>query len=139
MCSIYKSLGASALITSAAVRDLAQIHSLQFAVFAGSTICSHAYCHAVNAGRPVRVGGLNVSTGDLLHADANGVTNIPLDIAADVADVASEFVKCESHVIEYTRSDGVKSAAELRLRRQAMADGIAELRRRVSRRSPSGA
>jgi regulator of RNase E activity RraA len=35
MCSIYKSLGARALITSGAVRDLAQIGTLQFPIFAG--------------------------------------------------------------------------------------------------------
>ena len=45
-----------------------------------------------------------VETGDLLHADANGVTNIPLDIAAEVADVAEEFVEAEEIVIGYVKA-----------------------------------
>ena len=39
-------------------RDLDQVRAIQFPVFTSSTICSHAYCHMLHIGLPVRVGGL---------------------------------------------------------------------------------
>ncbi|HSB15703.1 MAG TPA: hypothetical protein VLE22_14690, partial [Bryobacteraceae bacterium] len=64
----------------------------------------HGYSHFTSLHAPVRVGGLTVHPGDLLHADANGVTNIPREIAADVADAAAEFVSAEAAVLDYLKS-----------------------------------
>ncbi len=77
MCSTYKGFGSVGLITSGGGRDLLQVKAISYPVFTGSTICSHACCHILHVGMPVRVGGLVVDPGDLLHGDANGVTNIP--------------------------------------------------------------
>src|SRR5690242_5625611 len=86
MCSTYRAFGSVGLITSGGGRDLLQVQALGFPVFTGSTICSHAYCQTFDVGAPVRVGGLTVQNGDLLHGDANGVTNIPIDVAGEIAD-----------------------------------------------------
>lgn len=139
MCGAYKALGAAALITSGAGRDLASVRTLGFPVFQSAIICSHAYCHMVDAGQEVSVGGLRVRSGDLMHADANGVTSVPLEIAAEVPEAATEFLRCERLVTDYLATDGPKSAAELLERRRAMGDAIAELRRRVSRRAAASA
>jgi regulator of RNase E activity RraA len=135
MCSTYKAFGAAGLITSGAGRDLLQVKALQFPVFTGSTICSHGYCHILHLGMPVRVGGLVVNTGDLLHGDANGVTDVPIDIATEVADVAAEFVSAEDLMIRYVKSNEPKSRhrfAELRMEFQAV---TAKLRERIHRRT----
>ncbi|MBD15340.1 MAG: hypothetical protein CMJ72_09270 [Planctomycetaceae bacterium] len=73
--------------------------------------------------------------GDLLHGDCNGVTNIPLEIANEVADVADEFIAAEQQVIEYATQTGDKKIAELVERRRAMGNAIAVLRNRVSRQA----
>ncbi len=104
MCATYQAFGAVGLITSGAARDIEQVRRLRFAAFAGATICSHGYSHFTSLHTPVRVGGLTVHPGDLLHADANGVTNIPREIAADVADAAAEFVSAEAAVLDYLKS-----------------------------------
>ena len=78
MCSTYKAFGSAGLVTSGAGRDIEQVHALKYPIFTTGTICSHGYCHILHIGLPVRVGGLMVNTGDLLHGDANGVTSIPL-------------------------------------------------------------
>jgi regulator of RNase E activity RraA len=135
MCSTYQAFGATGLVTSGGGRDLLQVKALGFPVFTGSTICSHAYCQTVEIGMPVRVGGLSVNMGDLLHGDANGVTSIPLEIVSEVADVADEFLAAEAHVIDYAKSAGPKSVADLAARRAAMGEAIAKLRRRVSPKS----
>ena len=117
MCSTYKAFGSVGLITSGGGRDLLQVKALGYPVFSGSTICSHAYCQTLEVGVPVRVGGLTVQTGDLLHGDANGVTSIPLELASEVADVAEEFVAAENHVLEYVKASGAKEVGELAAKR----------------------
>jgi 4-hydroxy-4-methyl-2-oxoglutarate aldolase len=134
MCSTYKAFGSAGLVTSGAGRDLLQVKALDYPVFSGSTICSHAYCQTVSIGGTVRVGGLTVDLGDLLHGDANGVTNIPTELAAEIADAAEEFVAAETHILEYVKSAGPKSAAELAVCRSAMSEAIGKLRARVSRK-----
>jgi len=129
MCSTYQAFGSAGLITSGGGRDLEQVMALKYPVFTGSTICAHAYCHILHLGLPVRVGGLVVNQGDLLHGDANGVTNVPLEIAAAVADVAGEFVAAERIVLDYVRGSGQKTAAGLAAARKefsAVASRLAE-------------
>jgi regulator of RNase E activity RraA len=135
MCSTYQAFGSVGIITSGGGRDLAQVRALNFPVFSASTICSHAYTQIVDVGALVRVGGLPVRTGDLLHGDCNGVSSIPLEIASEVADAADDFVAAESHVLEYVKTSGQKSSSELAARRLAMADAIAKLRHRLRRGS----
>jgi regulator of RNase E activity RraA len=134
MCSTYKGFGSVGLITSGGGRDLLQVKALDFPVFTGATICSHAYCQVLDVGSPVRVGGLTVCTSDLLHGDANGVTNIPVELATEIADVAEEYIAAEAFVIQYMKADGPKTIAEFSERRKAMGEAIAAIRRRVSRK-----
>ena len=135
MCSTYQGFGSVGLVTNGAGRDLEQVASLKYPVFTGSTICSHAYCHILHVGLPVRVGGLMVNTGDLLHGDANGVTNIPHDIAGEVADVSAEFVAAEEIMLEYVKSDGDKEIDEFSRRRKEFQSIVAKIQQRVSRAS----
>jgi regulator of RNase E activity RraA len=134
MCSTYQGFGSTGLITSGAGRDLEQVRALKYPVFTSSTICSHGYCHMLHLGLPVRVGGITVRNGDLLHGDANGVTTIPPDIAVEVADIGDEFVASELVMLEYVKGAGPKELAEFNRRRQEFQRIVAELTKRVSRK-----
>ena len=134
MCSLYKAAGSVGLVTSGGGRDLSQVRAINFPVFTGSTIVSHGYPAMVDAGIPVRVGGLIVKTGDLLHGDENGVTSIPLEIAAEVADVADEFMAAESILIDFAQGPGEKSQEELQQRLAAVGEALGKLKARVSRK-----
>ena len=134
MCSTFQAFGSVGLITSGAGRDLLQVKALGFPVFTGGTNCSHAYCHLLHIGLPIRVGGLMVNQGELLHGDANGVTSIPTDVAVEVAEVADEFVKGEEIVMDYVKSDSEKTVAELKARYQEFLDVKKNLVQRVSRK-----
>jgi 4-hydroxy-4-methyl-2-oxoglutarate aldolase len=131
MCSTYKGFGSVGLITSGGGRDLLQVKALGYPVFTGSTICSHACCHILHIGMPVRVGGLAVNPADLLHGDANGVTNIPLEIATDVADVSQAFVDAEKIVLDYVNGPGTKTAAGLTAARKEYGAVVSRLTERV--------
>lgn len=133
LCSTYQAFGSVGLITSGGGRDLLQVKALGYPVFTAATICAHAYCQIMHLGLPVRVGGLAVDQGDLLHGDANGVTNIPLEIAADIADVADEYVAAEKIIIDYVRSAGPKSIDRLAAARDEFAAAVAQLRTRVKK------
>jgi 4-hydroxy-4-methyl-2-oxoglutarate aldolase len=134
MCSTYKAFGSVGLVTSGGGRDLLQVKALAYPVFTGSTICSHAYCQTLEIGVSVRVGGLAVQTGDLLHGDANGVTSVPFEIASEVSDVADEFLAAEDQVLQYVKGSGTKAIGELAAKCAAAGEMMAALRRRVSRK-----
>lgn len=134
MCSTYKAYGSAGLVTNGAGRDIQQVKAIDYPVFTGSTICSHGYCHMLHLGLAVRVGGLMVNNGDLLHGDANGVTNIPPEIAGEIPDVAAEFLKAEDIMLEYVKAPGAKERAEFDRRRKEFQAVVAALTKRVSRR-----
>ena len=133
MCSTYQAYGSVGLITNGGGRDLEQVQELKYQVFTGSTICSHGYCHMLHVGLPVRVGGLMVNQGDLLHGDANGVTNIPPEIASEVADIGDEFVASEAIMLDYVKAPGEKTVARFSELREEFQAVVAELQSRVSR------
>lgn len=133
MCSSYQAFGSVGLITSGGGRDLLQVRALGYPVFTGATICAHAWCHMLHLGLPVRVAGLVVEEGDLLHGDANGVTNIPLDIATEVADLAEPFVAAERIILDYVRSPAPKTLQGMERAREEFAAAVAELRRKIGR------
>jgi len=104
MCTTYKAFGAVGLITNGAGRDLDQVEAIGFPVFTGGTMCAHGYCHIPEINESVRVGGVVIHPGDLLHADRNGVTTIPNGIASAVALACVEYVAAETVVLEYLRA-----------------------------------
>lgn len=131
MCSAYRAFGSAGLITSGTGRDIEQVRALKYPIFTGGTNCSHAYCHILHIGLPVRVGGLMVHPGELLHGDANGVTNIPLEIASEIPGACSEFVAAERIVLDYLHAPGEKKVAEFTSRRKEYAAVVKQLTARL--------
>ena len=130
MCTTYKTFGAAGLITSGSARDLDQVRRLGFPAFSGGAICSHGYSHIVDLHRPVRVGGITIHPGDLLHADANGITTIPLEIADQIADAAVELVAAEALVLDYLKQ-GTPNPTGFGEAQKAMMDALGAIGRRV--------
>jgi regulator of RNase E activity RraA len=137
MCTIYQAFGAVGLITGGAGRDIEQVRAIGFPVFTNGTICSHGYNHIPQVHVPVRVGGLTVFPDDLLHADRNGVTTIPVEIAGEVADIGAEFVAAETIVLDAMRM-GAPTPAILAAARAEMAERVRQLAARVVRKGRNG-
>ncbi len=133
MCTTYKTFGAAGLITSGAGRDLDQVREIGFPAFSNGAICAHAYCHTLSVHVPVRVGGLTVHPGDLLHGDCNGVTTIPTDIAGAVAGACADYVTAEEIVLDYLKSGTVTPEGLARARAEC-SRMIEALTERVARR-----
>src|ERR1017187_6873607 len=132
MCTTYQAFGAAGLVTSGAARDLDQVRRHGFPAFSNGAICSHGYSHIVDLHRPVRVGGLTIHAGDLVHADANGVATIPLEIAGEVAVAAAELVGAEAIALDYLKSGRVEVAG-FAAARGGMMEALATLSRRLRR------
>lgn len=123
MCTTYKAFGTVGLITSGAGRDLDQVEGLNFPCFTAGTIAAHGYCHIERINVPVRIGGVVIHPGDLLHGDRNGVTAIPVAIANEVAHACAEFMAAEAVVLDYLRTGNVSP--------KGFADAHAECKRRI--------
>ena len=102
--AIIKALGCVGYVSNGAVRELLSVRRIGMQLFAGSVAVSHAYAHIFDLGIPVAVDGMEVSTGTLLHGDQHGMVTIPMQIAAEVPNVASKLQRSEREVIEFCQS-----------------------------------
>ncbi|HUD49245.1 MAG TPA: RraA family protein [Candidatus Baltobacteraceae bacterium] len=102
--NILHALGCVGAITNGAVRDIPAAEALRFPLFSGDLSVSHAYVHIVDIGGPVKIGRLNIQSGDLLHGDVHGVQSIPLDIAAQIPQVAMRIADDDEMLISLCQS-----------------------------------
>jgi 4-hydroxy-4-methyl-2-oxoglutarate aldolase len=102
--SILLALGCGGLVTNGAVRDLNEVRPSGFQMFAGNVSVSHAYAHIFDFGGPVKVGGLIIRPGDLVHGDRNGVQTIPSEVASQVPGIARKIMRRRQRLIGLCRS-----------------------------------
>jgi regulator of RNase E activity RraA len=101
--AVHKALGCLGVVTDGSIRDIAQ-WAPGFQALAGSIGPSHAYVHAESFGSEVRVAGMTVRSGDLIHADRHGAVVIPSDVAAKLPDAAELCGRRETPILEIARS-----------------------------------
>jgi regulator of RNase E activity RraA len=97
--NIHKALGCAGTVTDGSVRDLDEVRALGFQFAAAHVSVSHAYVHMVDFGLPVKVGGLWVRPGDLVHADQHGVVTIPAEIAPKIPEAVARLEADERQII----------------------------------------
>jgi regulator of RNase E activity RraA len=102
--NLHRALGCVGTISDGGVRDLDEVRRLRFHFFAPHLLVSHAYVHLVRIGLPVRVGGLLVRPGDLLHGDQHGVVRIPDELAREVPAAAGRVEATEREIIACCQS-----------------------------------
>jgi regulator of RNase E activity RraA len=103
---ILQALGCVAYATNGTVRDLDDVRGLGFQMFASGPAVSHAFAHIVDFGQPVEVGGLVVSTGDVLFGDAGGLLLVPSALISQIPVAIDSMQSKEAHVIAFCRSAG---------------------------------
>jgi regulator of RNase E activity RraA len=102
--AVHKALGCQGVITDGSIRDIPQ-WAPGFQALAGSIGPSHAHVHVDGFGAEIRVAGMTVRSGDLIHADRHGAVVIPLDVAAKLPDAAELCGRREVPILEIARSD----------------------------------
>jgi regulator of RNase E activity RraA len=109
--NIHKALGCVGTVTDGSVRDLDEVRALGFQFVAAHVSVSHAYIHMVDFGLPVKVGGLWVKPGDLIHADQHGVVTIPAEVAARVPEAVQKVETDERKIIAVCQSPDFSAEA----------------------------
>jgi len=102
--AILKALGCVGYVSDGAVRNLPGVRDLGLQLFAGSVAVSHAYAHIFDFGCAVKIAGLEVRPGDLLHGDRHGLLTVPKQIAGEIPGVALRLQRAEKKVIEFCGS-----------------------------------
>ena len=100
--TIHKGFGMSGALTNGVVRDLGDLPQ-GFPVIAGSIGPSHGYVHVRSIGRSVRVMGLTVRQGDLVHADRHGAVTVPNEVIPLLAAAIRKLQTTERLVLEPAR------------------------------------
>jgi 4-hydroxy-4-methyl-2-oxoglutarate aldolase len=111
--AILKALKCIGYVTNGAVRELPAVRGMGLQSFAGSVAVSRAYAHIFDVGAEVKVGGMEVRPGDLLHGDRHGVLTVPRECARKIPDAAARLKQAEKVVIDFCRSSDF-SVAKLR-------------------------
>jgi regulator of RNase E activity RraA len=73
-------------------------------MLAGSIAPSHAYVHVVEFGVSVTVHGMEVQTGDLIHADRHGAAVVPVEKIDAMAAALDGLMKREAKIIAAARA-----------------------------------
>ena len=105
MCTLASRLGCVGLVTDGGVRDLNEVRELGFQYFAAGVVASHGNPRLLEVNVPVTLDGVTVNPGDLVHGDCNGVTLIPLEIAAQIPAEVERVRQGEQELIAYMKSD----------------------------------
>jgi len=101
--NVHKALGCLGTVTNGSIRDIAAVAE-GFQILAGSIAPSHAYVHVVAFGVSVTVHGMEVQSGDLIHADRHGAAVVPVEKIDAMAAALDGLMKREAKIIAAARA-----------------------------------
>lgn len=119
--TIHQKLGCVGHVTDGCPRDLDEVQALGFHLFGLNPCVSHAYVRLVDFGKPVQLAGVEIRTGDLIHADKHGVCIIPTEVADRVVEACRQVEKMERPLLEECRRADFDLERYIRLREEAKA------------------
>ena len=96
--TIHKGFGMSGALTNGVMRDLGDMAE-DFPVVAGSIGPSHGFVHVRTVNQPINVFGLNIKSGDLVHADRHGAVVVPIDVIDGLEASILKMQETEKHLL----------------------------------------
>lgn len=98
--------GVSGLLVDGAVRDLEEMIEFEFPVFSRHMIATtgrlRLKVEAINV--PVRIDGVTVSPGDIIHADGTSAVCLPVDRAEEITGIAERLARDDAAAVEDLRA-----------------------------------
>ena len=102
MATAMNARGFSGAVIDGGVRDVAYLKKIAFPVYASGIVPSTSVGHyRATQGVAVTCGGVRISPGDVIVADADGVVAVPRDIAAEVLVKAQALDQTEHSMYGY--------------------------------------
>ncbi len=123
--TIHRKLGCVGHVTDGCPRDLDEVRGLAFHLFGLNPCVSHAHVRLAEFGKPVRIAGVEIRPGDLLHGDVHGICLIPNEVASRLAAACAEVERVEKPLLEICHGDAF-TIDEYLTRRAAMKPEIRE-------------
>ncbi|MDC0095108.1 RraA family protein [Amylibacter sp.] len=103
--TIHKGFGMSGALTNGVMRDLGDMAE-GFPVVAGSIGPSHGFVHVRSVNHPINIFGMNIKSGDLVHADRHGAVVVPTDVIDDLEASILKMQQTERLVLNPARKKG---------------------------------
>lgn len=103
--TVHKGLGLAGALTNGVMRDLGDLPD-GFPVVAGSVGPSHGYVHVKEIGTPVKIFGLDIHPGELVHADRHGALVVPEAVQPQLAMSIRKLLETEQIVLGPAREPG---------------------------------
>ncbi len=95
----------SGALTNGVMRDLGDMAE-GFPVVAGSIGPSHGFVHVRSVNQPINIFGMNIKSGDLVHADRHGAVVVPTDVIDDLETSILKMQQTERLVLDPARKKG---------------------------------
>ena len=103
--TIHKGFGISGALTNGVMRDLGDM-AKGFPVVAGSIGPSHGFVHVRSVNQQVNIFGMNIKSGDFVHADRHCAVVVPTDVINDLEGSIMKMQETERLVLDPARKKG---------------------------------
>ena len=95
MTTQYKAQGVIGVITNGPMRDIDAIKPLNFQYYSTGVTPGHGDFIVKAVGVPVKVGGMTVMPGDMVHMDMHGAVKFPAEKLAEILERAEKLLESE--------------------------------------------
>lgn len=96
--TVHKGLGLSGTLTNGVMRDLGDLPE-GYPVVAGSVGPSHGFVHVKEIDTSVKIYGLDIGPGELVHADRHGALVVPAETIPVLGDAIRKLLDTEQLVL----------------------------------------
>jgi regulator of RNase E activity RraA len=100
--TVHKGFGLSGTLTNGVMRDLSD-NPAGYPVVAGSIGPSHGFVHVKEIGTPIKIFGMQVIEGDLVHADRHGAVVIPEEVIKTLESSIEKLLTTEQLILKPSR------------------------------------
>ncbi|MEZ6127113.1 MAG: RraA family protein [Planctomycetaceae bacterium] len=110
MGKLLSASGCVGAVTDGGARDLAGLRSIGFAVYGTAVAIHHCRMRVRRIGVPVEIGGITVSPGDVIHANAEGVIRVPDGAVTNLLEQAPAYRAFEHEAHQLFRRTDLTAA-----------------------------
>ncbi len=103
--TVHKGFGVAGTLTNGVMRDLGDVPK-GYPVIAGSIGPSHGFVHVKEIATSVEIFGMQVSDGDLVHADRHGAVVIPADVVPELEQAIQNLLSTERIILDAAEKEG---------------------------------